>query len=79
MYVNYDDSSNSMVIEEGGDLDQNDMGAPADYNFKVILVGNKRVGKTSITNRCVFDEFNDNSPSTRVVQIMPKIFNITGT
>ena len=55
-----------MVIEEG-DGDQIDMGAPADFNFKVILVGNKRVGKTSITNRCVFDEFNDSSPSTRVV------------
>lgn len=55
------------------------MGAPADFNFKVIVVGNKRVGKTSITNRCVFDEFNDNSQSTRVVQIVPKIFDIPGT
>ena len=47
-----------------------------DFNFKVILVGNKRVGKTSITNRCAFDEFNENSQSTRVVQIVPKMFNI---
>ena len=54
------------------------MQAP-DFNFKVIVVGNKRVGKTSITNRCVFDEFNENSKSTRVVQIMPKIFQIPGT
>ena len=54
------------------------MAAP-DFNFKVIVVGNKRVGKTSITNRCVFDEFNENSQSTRVVQIVPKIFKVPGT
>ena len=51
----------------------------ADFNYKVILVGNKRVGKTSITNRCVFDEFNEMSQSTRVVQIVPKMFNIEDT
>ena len=53
--------------------------AVPDFNFKVIVVGNKRVGKTSITNRCVFDEFNENSQSTRVVQIVPKIFKVPGT
>ena len=58
-YEQNSEDSNSMAIEEGGD--NNDMGAPADFNFKVIVVGNKRVGKTSITNRCVFDEFNENS------------------
>ena len=40
-----------------------------DFNYKVILVGDKRVGKTSITNRCVFDEFNQDEDVTRVVQI----------
>ena len=30
-----------------------------DYNYKIILVGNRRVGKTSITNRAVFEEFNE--------------------
>ena len=35
--------------------------AAADFSCKVILVGNKRVGKTSIINRCVVDEFNENS------------------
>ena len=45
----------------------------------MIVVGNKRVGKTSITNRCVFDEFNENSQSTRVVQVVPKVFKIPGT
>ena len=40
-----------------------------DYNFKIILVGNKRVGKTSITNRVVYEEFNEQEQSSRVVQI----------
>ena len=39
----------------------------ADFNYKLILVGNKRVGKTSLTNRSVFEEFNENEASTRVV------------
>ena len=42
-------------------------------------MGNRKVGKTSITNRCVFDEFDENSASTRVVQIVPKEFNVEGT
>ena len=50
-----------------------------DFNYKVILVGNKRVGKTSLTNRCVFDEFNEMSQSTRVVQIVPKMFDLEDT
>ena len=44
----------------------NEIEAP-DFNYKIILVGNKRVGKTSITNRAVFEEFNENEQSTRVV------------
>ena len=40
-----------------------------DFNFKVILVGNKRVGKTSLTNRAIYEEFNEQEQSTRVVQI----------
>lgn len=40
-----------------------------DFNYKVILVGDKRVGKTSITNRAVFDEFNEKELETKVVQI----------
>lgn len=38
-----------------------------DYNYKVILVGNQSVGKTSLTNRVVFEEFNDNEKDTKVV------------
>ena len=63
---------------EEDELEQEELAAP-DFNFKVIVVGNKRVGKTSITNRCVFNEFNEASKSTRVVQVVPKIFNIPGT
>ncbi len=48
----------------------------ADYNYKIILVGNKRVGKTSLTNRAVFEEFNENEASTRVVQISNKLVPI---
>lgn len=40
-----------------------------DFNYKVILVGDMRVGKTSITNRAVFDEFNNDEEITRVCQI----------
>ena len=50
-----------------------------DYEFKIIIVGNKHVGKTSITKRCVYDEFNENSKSTRVVQVVPKRVEIKGT
>lgn len=38
-----------------------------DFNYKIILVGNKRVGKTSLTNRAILDEFNENEASSRIV------------
>jgi Ras-related protein Rab-21 len=50
-----------------------------DFNYKVILVGDMRVGKTSITNRAVFDEFNNEEDVTRVVQISQKTINVDGT
>jgi len=50
-----------------------------DFNYKVILVGDKRVGKTSITNRAVFDEFNDKESETRVVQISQKTLLVENT
>ena len=31
----------------------------ADFNFKIILVGNSQVGKTSITARYVNDDFDE--------------------
>jgi len=59
--------------------DSIDEGLAPDFNFKIIVVGNKHVGKTSVTNRCVFDEFNENSQSSRVVQVVPKVIKIRGT
>jgi len=38
-----------------------------DYNYKLILVGHERVGKTSITNRFVNDMFDENETSTKTV------------
>lgn len=50
-----------------------------DFHYKIILVGYKRVGKTSITNRAVFEEFNEAEQSTRVVEISEKNMVIEGT
>jgi Ras-related protein Rab-11A len=47
-----------------------------DFNWKIIVVGHARVGKTSITNRYVNDNFNDNEKQTRVVQISKKTVKI---
>ena len=41
-------------------------GIPSQHNYKFILVGNSRVGKTSLTNRCIFDEFEEDEAMTRV-------------
>jgi GTPase SAR1 family protein len=50
-----------------------------DFNYKIILVGHARVGKTSITNRFVNDYFNENEKSTRTVQISKKVIKIENT
>jgi small GTP-binding protein len=47
-----------------------------DFNWKLIIVGNPRVGKTSIMNRYVNDMFNDNEKSTKTVQISKKTVKI---
>ena len=66
--------------QNGNDSDQSsaDHDQP-DYNFKVILVGNKRVGKTSITQRWVFEEFDEYTQSSRVVHVTPKVIQIENT
>lgn len=38
-----------------------------DFNYKIILVGNKNVGKSSLTNRAVWDEFDDDERDARMV------------
>ena len=58
---------------EGGDIE-----CP-DFNWKIIVVGHARVGKTSITNRYVHDMFNDNEKQTRTVQISKKTVKIEDT
>ena len=40
-----------------------------DYNFKLILVGNSQVGKTSVTSRYINDEFNEDEKRSRQVKI----------
>jgi small GTP-binding protein len=50
-----------------------------DFNYKIILVGDARVGKTSITNRFFNDNFNPNEASSVTVQIQRKTVNIENT
>jgi len=38
-----------------------------DFNWKIIVVGHQRVGKTSFTNRYVHEMFNDNEKVTKTV------------
>ena len=50
------------------------------HNYKFILVGNSCVGKTSLTTRCIFDEFEEGEETTRVCQIFPMPpYNIEGS
>ena len=44
------------------ELDEN-----PDYTWKIILVGNKRVGKTSISNRYLQGTFNEDEQSSQKV------------
>ena len=62
----------------GGEIETIDKDCP-DFNYKLILIGHARVGKTSITNRFVNDMFNEKEQQTRTVQIQRKITKIEGT
>ena len=48
------------------DMENFDKDCP-DFNYKLILVGHERVGKTSITNRFVNDNFNEKEASSKTV------------
>lgn len=48
------------------------------YNFKVVLVGEGCVGKTSVALRYVEDKFNDNHISTIQASFLSKKLNING-
>ena len=55
-----------------------DIEAP-DFNWKVILVGNKMVGKTSITTRHVDNTFVEEYKTTTQVQWSRKLAKINNT
>ena len=50
-----------------------------EQNYKLILVGHARVGKTSIINRYMNDNFNDNEQSSNQMQIMKKLVKVDRT
>ena len=39
----------------------------SDFEFKIVLIGNVKVGKTSVTNRYVNETFDDKHNKTRAV------------
>lgn len=47
--------------------------------FKVIVIGNSNVGKTSIVNRFVGDRFDQNYKATVAADFQTKIMNINGS
>jgi small GTP-binding protein len=47
-----------------------------DFNYKIILVGHQRVGKTSIINRFINDNFNDDEGESKTFQIQKKMMKI---
>ena len=63
-----------MVEEKGGIK-----GEIADFQWKIILVGNKRVGKTSICARYCRNVFNEDQKSSQNVQFEKKNLTIDGT
>ena len=58
---------------------QQDLEEQPDYTWKVVLVGNKKVGKTSISNRFVEGIFVEQYTSSQEVKYKRKNVAITGT
>ena len=56
-----------------------DLDDQPDFTWKVILVGNKKVGKTSISNRFVDGTFTEIYTSSQEVKYKRKNMAITGT
>ena len=55
------------MVQKEADLDDQ-----PDYTWKVILVGNKKVGKTSISNRFIEGTFSDVYETSREVTFKRK-------
>lgn len=51
----------------------------ADFNYKVILIGHQRVGKTSIINRFVNGMFNEEEKKSNTFQILRKPVKVEKT
>ena len=51
---------------------------PFNKMFKIIVIGNSAVGKTSIVNRFVGDRFDQNYKATIAADFQVKILNIQG-
>ena len=51
----------------------------SDFNFKLILIGDSQVGKTSIISRYIHNDFDENEKRSRVVKIQHKLFTIPNT
>ena len=56
-----------------------DLDEQPDYTWKVILVGNKKVGKTSISTRFVENTFDENYQTSTEVKFKRKNVPIAGT
>ena len=62
-----------------GDNDDPFQDKTADFNFKLILIGDSQVGKTSLISRYIHDDFDENEKRSRVVKIQHKLFTIPNT
>ncbi|MHA1836168.1 MAG: Rab family GTPase [Candidatus Odinarchaeia archaeon] len=61
-----------LIIINGGDL------LPSTYRFKVLLLGDSAVGKTTLVNRFIQGKFSSDYKMTIGVDIMSKNINLNG-